>query len=56
MRRPCPVCGSSEGCFVHEDASFASCAKQASDWPLINGTWLHRVVELETDELGMCVA
>lgn len=43
VRRPCPVCGSNEGCFVHEEDAFASCAKRPSDWPLVNGAWLHRV-------------
>jgi len=56
LRKPCPVCGSGEGCFLHEDAEFASCAKNPSDWPLTNGTWLHRVIELEASELDMCLA
>ncbi len=38
---PCPICGGNAGCFVHEEDAFASCVQHASDWPLINGTWLH---------------
>jgi len=45
QRRPCPVCGGSDGCFVHEDDAFASCVERPSDWPLTNGTWLHRIVD-----------
>lgn len=46
LRKPCPVCGSHDGCFVHEEDAFASCAQRPSDWPLINGTWLHRIATL----------
>lgn len=42
-RRRCPVCGASEGCHVHEEDDFASCARAPSDWPLTNGAWLHRL-------------
>lgn len=44
-RKPCPVCGGSEGCFIHEEDVFASCAERPSDWPLTNGTWLHRLAQ-----------
>jgi hypothetical protein len=43
-RNPCPVCGGSRGCFVHEEDGFACCGTSPSDWPLTNGTWLHRFV------------
>lgn len=56
LRKPCPVCGSSEGCFLHEEAQFASCAKNPSDWPLTNGTWLHRVAAMGLNELEASVA
>jgi hypothetical protein len=44
-RNPCPICGGSEGCFVHEEDDFVSCGTSPSDWPLTNGTWLHRFVD-----------
>src|SRR5690606_18508399 len=45
-RQPCPICASSDGCSVHEEDDFASCMQKPSDWPLINGAWLHRVAGL----------
>jgi hypothetical protein len=46
--RPCPVCGSPSGCSVHADGAFASCSKEQSEWPLTNGSWLHRVALVES--------
>ena len=46
-KRPCPVCGGSQGCFVHDDDAFASCSQSPSEWPLVNGAWLHRIAELD---------
>lgn len=43
VKKPCPVCGGSDGCFIHEEDVFASCGQHPSDWPLTNGTWLHRI-------------
>lgn len=45
-RAPCPICGSEDGCQVHEEDEFASCQKVPSIWPLTNGTWLHRTVDV----------
>lgn len=39
---PCPMCGADSGCSRHVEAAFVSCARRPSDWPLTNGTWLHR--------------
>lgn len=60
-KRPCPICGGSEGCFLHEDHGFVSCGSSPSDWPLTNGTWLHRFVEpklglAEQASSGPCVS
>lgn len=46
--RPCPVCGSQSGCSVHADGAFASCSREQSEWPLTNGSWLHRVALVES--------
>jgi hypothetical protein len=40
---PCPICGSEEGCQRHIDNNFVSCSQQRSEWPLTNGSWLHRI-------------
>jgi len=43
-KRPCPICGSTEGlCCGHVEESFACCALRPSEWPMTNGAWLHRV-------------
>lgn len=42
---PCPVCGETAGCRTHSDASFACCARRPSDWPMTNGSWLHRLAK-----------
>jgi hypothetical protein len=39
---PCPTCGAESGCSRHFEAAFVSCARSPSEWPLTNGTWLHR--------------
>ena len=46
--RPCPVCGSPSGCSVHADGAFASCSREQSEWPLTNGSWLHRVALVDS--------
>ncbi len=46
-RHPCPMCNSTEGCSRASDAEFASCVRRPSDWLLTNGSWLHRIVDLE---------
>lgn len=51
LRNPCPVCGGAERCSIHEESAFASCANEPSDWPLINGAWLHRL-EDESEALA----
>lgn len=42
---PCAVCGSDSGCRRHTVDAFASCARRPSDWPLTNGSWLHRIAD-----------
>lgn len=42
-KRPCPVCGGGSRCRRHTVDAFASCARRPSEWPLTNGSWLHRV-------------
>lgn len=46
---PCPICGGNAGCFLHEEDPFASCVTLASDWPLINGTWLHPLANIDSE-------
>jgi hypothetical protein len=41
--RPCPVCGSDDGCSVHTVDDFACCAREPSEWKLTNGSWLHKL-------------
>lgn len=40
---PCPVCSARTGCRLHADAPFACCESEPSEWPLTNGSWLHRL-------------
>jgi hypothetical protein len=46
-RRPCPICGASSVCRTHPDGDFACCVREPSEWPMTNGAWLHRIVEVE---------
>lgn len=41
--RPCAICGARTVCRRHANDAFASCTHKPSDWPLVNGAWLHRV-------------
>jgi hypothetical protein len=41
--QPCPICGGTSRCAVHEDGEFARCLKIICDWPLVTGGWLHRL-------------
>jgi len=43
QEHPCPVCGKGDGCCIHTDDDFASCAREPSEWKLTNGSWLHRL-------------
>jgi hypothetical protein len=40
---PCPICGHPSDCKRSRSTDFASCAHEASEWPLTNGGWLHHV-------------
>ena len=61
---PCPICrtsgaspasvtdvrsGGRAGCRMQSDASFACCVRVYSDWPMIDGTWLHRLAVSHAD-------
>jgi hypothetical protein len=52
-RRPCPVCGAQSDCSLHVDDAFVSCAHRPSDWPLTNGSWLHRLSPADVAPLGL---
>ena len=41
--QPCPICGGTSRCAVHEDGEFARCLEIICDWPLVTGGWLHRL-------------
>ena len=41
--QPCPICGGTSQCAVHEDGEFARCLEVVCDWPLVTGGWLHRL-------------
>jgi hypothetical protein len=40
---PCPICGGVAECRTHIEEEFACCVREASEWRLTNGGWLHRV-------------
>lgn len=44
-RKPCPVCAGVDACHWEVDGSFARCARNPSDWPIVGGGWLHRIEE-----------
>jgi len=41
--RPCPICGGTSRCSIHEEGEFARCLKVVCDWPVLTGGWLHRI-------------
>lgn len=49
--RPCPICAGHSDCKTHAQDEFASCARTPSQWPLTNGSWLHRL-KADPDESG----
>lgn len=40
---PCPVCGGTAECSVHDDGEFARCLNVVCDWPFVSGGWVHRI-------------
>ena len=46
-RHLCPVCGASRGCRFQASDAFACCVNAQSEWPLVNGAWLHRIALAE---------
>jgi hypothetical protein len=44
---PCPVCGGTSQCSIHEDGEFARCLEIICDWPVLTGGWLHRIERRE---------
>jgi hypothetical protein len=50
--RPCPVCGGTSQCSIHEDGEFARCLEVICDWPVLTGGWLHRIGDLGVDTIS----
>ena len=46
-RHPCLICQAADGCHRDDEGAFACCSRNPSDWPLTNGSWLHRVERAE---------
>ena len=40
---PCVVCGAISECTVLESREFARCSQTVSEWPVLDGGWLHRL-------------
>jgi hypothetical protein len=43
LGEPCSVCGGSSECMVLESYDFARCTRTVSEWPVLDGGWLHRL-------------
>jgi hypothetical protein len=41
---PCAICAGESGCSVDSDGEFARCLTTPSEWPIVSGGWLHRVL------------
>jgi hypothetical protein len=41
--KPCPVCSAAAGCRKEAGGEFVSCSHCPSEWPLTDGSWLHRL-------------
>ena len=39
---PCAICSGTQGCHRNPTGYFARCARRQSEWPLVDGGWLHR--------------
>ena len=46
---PCPACGGTSECSLHEDGEFARCFNSVCDWPVVSGGWLHRIESRAVD-------
>ena len=42
--QPCGICGAHNRCSLGADGEFACCLTTPSEWPIVSGGWLHRVV------------
>jgi len=41
--QPCRICGAVDGCLMLTSGEFADCHQAASERPLVDGGWLHRL-------------
>ena len=44
--QPCRICGAASECTILESREFARCSKAVSEWPVLDGGWLHRLDEV----------
>ena len=51
--RPCPVCGAVSECALLENAEFAHCLRQVSEWPLLDRGWLHRLTDARSEAAAL---
>jgi hypothetical protein len=43
LAQPCRVCGAISVCTILESGEFAHCSVTVSEWPVLDGGWLHRL-------------
>ena len=46
VHQPCRICGAIRGCRFQPNGDLVCCVNNESDWPLTNGSWLHRAEAL----------
>lgn len=54
LAQPCQICGAVSGCTTMENGEFAHCSQTVSEWPVLDGGWLHRLAVdgVQTDALS----
>ena len=54
--RPCRVCDAVRVCATLESGEFAHCSATVSEWPVLDGGWLHRLEEPSRRPIAMTPA
>jgi hypothetical protein len=48
---PCRVCGAVSACTLLECGEFVLCRRTISEWPMLDGGWLHRFLHRPPEAL-----
>jgi len=54
LAEPCPICDACSDCTRLQTGEFAHCTRTVSEWPVLDGGWLHRLehMRIQADVLS----